>query len=219
MRLVLFGAPGSGKGTQGPLLGERYNIPQVSTGEILRENVRKATSLGLAADEYMSRGDLVPDDVIIKLIRERIAEADAEGGFILDGFPRTLPQAEALDRMLEEIGQPVDRVIYLKVPQDVLEERLGNRWTCPCCGRVYSQAVPAAKAGYCDVDPGVELIQRDDDKPEAVQNRIKVYLEQTAPVLDYYRPQAKVLEVAADRPVEAIRDELFTELDPDEGAE
>lgn len=218
MRLVLFGAPGSGKGTQAPFLGERYRIPQVSTGEILRDNARRGTELGTKAEEYMSAGDLVPDDLIIGMVKARIAEADAERGFILDGFPRTIPQAEALDRMLQDAGRPLDKVIYLNVPQAVLEERLGGRWTCPCCGRVYSKAVPEQKAGYCDVDPGVELIQREDDKPEAVQNRIRVFLDQTAPVLDYYRPRGRVLEVDADRPVEAIRDELFQELDAVTGA-
>jgi adenylate kinase len=214
MRLVLFGAPGSGKGTQAPYLVERYGIPTISTGEILRDNARRGTELGLKAEPYMSAGELVPDDVTIAIIRERIKEPDASLGFILDGFPRTVPQAEALDRMLSDVGAPLDRVIYLNVPQEVLEERLGGRWTCPCCGRVYSQAVPSKKEGYCDDDPTVELIQRDDDKPEAVQNRIRVFLDETMPVLAYYRPQGKVLEVDGARAPEAIRDELFEKLGP-----
>jgi adenylate kinase len=211
-RLVLFGAPGSGKGTQAPFLAERYGIPTISTGEILREHVRRGTNLGIVADGYMSAGELVPDDVIINVIRERIKEPDAGAGFILDGFPRTIPQAEALDRMLEREGAPLDRVIYLNVPPDVLQERLSDRWTCPSCGRVYSKAVPEERDGYCDTDPEVELIQRDDDKPEAVENRIKVYLEQTMPVLDYYKAQGKVLEVDGNRSPEDIRDELFVGL-------
>jgi adenylate kinase len=213
MRLVLFGAPGSGKGTQAPYLVERYGIPTISTGEILRDNARQGTDLGIVAEGYMSAGELVPDDVIINLIRERIKEPDAKPGFILDGFPRTLPQAEALDRMLAGVEAPLDRVVYLNVRQDVLEERLSNRWTCPYCGRVYSQAVPPQVPGFCDDDPTVELIQREDDKPEAVKNRIRIYLEQTLPVLDYYRPQGKVLEVDGARTPEEIRDELFAELD------
>jgi adenylate kinase len=216
VRVVLFGAPGSGKGTQAPFLVERYGIPTVSTGEILRDNARRGTELGLQAEPYMSAGELVPDDVIIGLIRERIKEPDAAAGFILDGFPRTVPQAEALDRMLADVGAPLDHVIYLNVAQEVLEKRLGGRWTCPCCGRVYSEQVPPQKAGYCDVDPTVELIQRDDDKPEAVKKRIEVYLEETFPVLDHYRRQEKVLEVQGDRTPEAIRDELFERLGPPE---
>ena len=212
MRVVLFGAPGSGKGTQAPYLAERYGIPTVSTGEILREEARKGTDLGDVAAGYMSAGELVPDDVIINIIRDRIKQSDAASGFILDGFPRTIPQAEALDRMLQGEGAPLDRVIYLDAPQETLEQRLGGRWTCPCCGRVYSDAVPPQKAGQCDVDPGVDLIQRDDDKPEAVKNRIRVYVDQTMPVLRYYRPQGKVLEVDGDRAPEKIRDELFRDL-------
>jgi adenylate kinase len=218
VRLVLFGAPGSGKGTQAPRLAERYDIPTVSTGDILRDEVRRGTDLGVVAEGYMSSGELVPDDVTINIIRERIKQPDAAQGFILDGFPRTIPQAEALDRMLEREGAPLDRVIYLQVPQETLEKRLGGRWTCPCCGRVYSDAVPPQKAGQCDVDPGVDLIQRDDDKPEAVKNRIRVYLDQTMPVLDYYRSQGKVLQVDGDRSPEDVRDELFRDLGEPVGA-
>jgi adenylate kinase len=213
MRLVLFGAPGSGKGTQSPGLHERFGIPIVSTGEILRDNARRGTELGVAAEEYMSAGELVPDDVIIKIIRERIKEPDAQKGFVLDGFPRTIPQAEALDRMLEAEGAPLDRVIYLNVAQDALEQRLGGRWTCPCCGRVYSSELAEQKKGYCDDDTTVELVQREDDKPEAVKNRIRVYLDQTLPVLDYYRDQGRVLEINGEQPPEAIREELIRRLE------
>ena len=203
MRLVLIGAPGSGKGTQAPILTERYGIPQISTGEILREEARRGTDLGVVAEGYMSAGELVPDDVIINVIRVRIKQPDAVAGFVLDGFPRTIPQAEALDRMLEGEGQPLDRVVYLAVNRATLEDRLGSRWTCPCCGRVYSKMVPPRRPGVCDED-GVELFQREDDKPEAVRRRIEVYLEQTMPVLDYYRAQGKVLEVDGEAPVEAV---------------
>ena len=202
MRIVLFGAPGSGKGTQGPILSERYGVPQVSTGEILRDNVRRGTDLGVVAEGYMSAGELVPDDVIVNIIRERLKEADARSGYVLDGFPRTVPQAEALDRMLDQLDQPLDAVIYLKVSQPELEKRLGNRWTCSCCGRVYDHS------GTCEVDAGVELIQRDDDKPEAVRRRIEVFLEQTMPVLDYYRDRGKVIEIDGERPVEEISDAI-----------
>jgi len=213
MRLVLFGAPGSGKGTQGPVLSERYGIPQISTGEILRDNVRRGSDLGVVAQGYMDAGELVPDDVIVNLIRNRLQEPDAKAGFLLDGFPRTIPQAEALDRMLAQIGAPLDRVVYLRVPPEVLEERLGGRWTCPCCGRVYSKAVPPAKTGVCDAD-GSDLLQRDDDQPEAVRRRVEVYMEQTMPVLEYYRERDKVLEVDGDRDVAAISKELVEKLEP-----
>jgi adenylate kinase len=211
VRLVLFGAPGSGKGTQGPFLAERFGIPQVSTGEILRENVRQGTELGQAAERFMSAGELVPDEVIIGLIRERIARPDAAAGFVLDGFPRTLPQAEALDRTLADVGAPVDRVIYLRVPQSTLEKRLGGRWTCPACGTVYSDAVPPTVEGVCDVE-GETLVQREDDRPEAVHRRIQVYLDQTMPVLDHYHGQGKVLEVDGERSVDEIRSDLGQQL-------
>ena len=217
MRLVLFGAPGSGKGTQGPFLAERCGIPQVSTGEILRENLRQGTELGRKAEQYMTAGDLVPDQVIIGIIRDRIGRPDASGGFVLDGFPRTLPQAEALDQMLEDVGAPVDRVLYLRVPQATLERRLGGRWTCPECGTVYSEAVPPGTEGRCDVE-GAALEQREDDRPEAVHRRIQVYLDQTMPVLEYYRAQGKVLELDGVRSVEEIRADLEQRLREGPGA-
>jgi adenylate kinase len=213
MRLVLFGPPGSGKGTQGAFLAEHFGVPAISTGEILRDHVRRGTALGQKAEPIMNSGALLPDDILIEIVKDRIVQPDAASGFILDGFPRTVAQAEALDRVLAEMGAPLDRVIYLKVSQDVLEERLGGRWTCNCCGRVYSRAVPPAKAGVCD-DDGTELVQREDDRPEAVTRRIKTYLDQTMPVLDYYRPQGKVLELDGEQPVEQVRDQLFEALRP-----
>ena len=211
LRLVLFGAPGSGKGTQGPFLAEKYRIPQVSTGEILRENVRHGTDLGVVAEGYMSAGDLVPDDVIVNMVRERISEPDAATGFILDGFPRTVPQAEALDGMLGKINAPLQSVIHLEVSPGVLEARLGGRWTCPRDGRVYNEAELGDRR-TCE-DDGEALVQRDDDQPEAVRRRVEVFNEQTAPVLDYYRPQGKVLEIDGERSVEEVREEIVRALD------
>ena len=210
LRLVLFGAPGSGKGTQGPFLAEKFNIPQVSTGEILRENVRNRSDLGVVAEGYMSVGDLVPDDVIVKMVRQRISQPDAANGFVLDGFPRTVPQAEALDQMLTELQAPLQSVVYLKVSTELLAERLGGRWTCPRDGRVYNQAELGDRRS-CE-DDGEPLEQRDDDQPEAVRHRIQVFNELTAPVLDYYRPQAKVLEVDGDRGVDEIRHQIVAKL-------
>jgi adenylate kinase len=211
MRVVLFGAPGSGKGTQGPFLAEKFGIPQVSTGEILRENVRNGTDLGVVAEGYMSAGDLVPDDVIVNMVRERIAQPDAAGGFILDGFPRTEPQAEALDQMLDSVGTPLHQVIHLKVPQAVLERRLGGRWTCPVDGRVYNESELGDRR-VCE-DDGEQLVQRDDDQPEAVRRRVEVYNEQTAPVLEYYRPRGKVMEVDGEQPVDEVREEILRRLE------
>ncbi|MFN2463257.1 MAG: adenylate kinase [Candidatus Dormibacteria bacterium] len=210
MRLVLFGAPGSGKGTQGPFLVEKYGIPQVSTGEILREHRRQGTDLGVVAEGYMSVGDLVPDDVIVNIIRERIVEPDAASGFILDGFPRTIPQAEALDQMLERAGAPLDRVLFLDVPQAVLEARLGGRWTCPADGRVYSEAELGDRR-LCE-DDGEQLEQRDDDQPEVIRRRIEEFEGQTAPVLDYYKSQGKVLRIDGEQSVDAIREEIVRRL-------
>lgn len=210
MRIVLFGAPGSGKGTQGPFLAERFGIPQVSTGEILRENVRENTDLGIVAEGYMSAGELVPDDVIINMVTKRIADPGAANGFILDGFPRTVAQAEALDPVLHKVRAPLDRVIYLKVDARVLETRLGGRWTCPRDGRVYNQA-ELGESRACEED-GEPLVQRDDDQPEAIRRRIQVYDDQTAPVLDYYRSQGKVLQIDGEQSVEEIRAEIATHL-------
>ncbi|MGI8608679.1 MAG: adenylate kinase [Candidatus Dormibacteria bacterium] len=211
LRLVLFGAPGSGKGTQGPFLAEKYAIPQVSTGEILRENVRNGTDLGVVAEGYMSVGDLVPDDVIVNMVRQRISEPDAANGFLLDGFPRTVPQAEALDDMLKKLDSPLHSVVYLKVSHEVLERRLGGRWTCPKDGRVYNEAELGDRRTCEDDDE--PLVQRDDDQPEAVSRRIEVYTEQTAPVLDYYRPQGRVLQFDGERSVEEVREEIVSQLD------
>jgi adenylate kinase len=216
VRLVLFGGPGSGKGTQGAFLSERYGIPQVSTGEILRDEVRRKTDLGVVADGYMSAGELMPDDIIIQITRERLSQPDAKDGYILDGFPRSVAQAEALDRMLAGIDLPLDRLIYLKVSPEVLEKRLGGRWTCPECGRVYSEAVPTIKDDHCD-DDGARVIQRDDDKPEAVKRRIEVFLE-ALPVLDYYQRQNKVLTIDGEQDVEVIRDQIDRGLEGGNGS-
>jgi adenylate kinase len=211
MRLVLFGSPGSGKGTQGKILAELHGIPQVSTGEILREQVRQKTDLGIVAEGYMSAGELMPDDIIIKIVRQRLSQPDAGRGWILDGFPRTVAQAEALDRMLAGSGlAPVSKVIYLEASPEVLEKRLGGRWTCPECGRVYSESVPTIVEDHCD-DDGARVIQRDDDKPEAVKRRLSVFRE-SLPTLDYYRAQGKVLTIDGEQDVETITDQIEAAL-------
>jgi adenylate kinase len=214
MRVVLFGPPGSGKGTQGAFLAEHFGVPRLAPGDILRENVRAGTSLGRQAESWMSQGKLVPDELIIDLVRERLAEPDAAHGFVMDGFPRTLAQAEALDALLRLAGERLLRVIYLKVSEAEVVRRLGNRWTCPACQRVYSDEVPARTPGVCDED-GTELVQRDDDKPEAIRTRTRVYLEETLPVLDHYHALDLVSEVDGELPVEVIRQQLLALLEGD----
>jgi len=217
MRLLLFGSPGAGKGTQGKILSERHGIPAVSTGDMLREEVRQKTDLGVVAAGYMSAGELLPDDIIIKLVRQRLSQPDAAEGWILDGFPRTVAQAKALDRMLAEHGlAPIDRVIYLEASPEVLEKRLGGRWTCPECGRVYSESVPTIVEDHCD-DDGARVIQREDDKPEAVKHRLSLF-RQSLPVLDYYRPEGRVLTIDAEQEVDAITDQIVADLQRNPGS-
>jgi adenylate kinase len=210
--LLLYGPPGSGKGTQAEFLRERFSIPQVATGDILRAEVGAGSDLGLRAKEIMDRGDLVPDEIMIGIIRKRLAEPDCADGFILDGFPRTIPQAEALDGVMGELGRGFDRIFYLKVDVDELVARLADRWLCPACGRTYSaRANPPAEGNRCRVD-GAELIQRDDDRPDAARRRIEVYLRDTLPVLDYYRPRGLVTEIDGEGGIEDIRRRILAAL-------
>jgi adenylate kinase len=211
--LLLYGAPGSGKGTQAEFLRERFSIPQVATGDILRAEAASGSELGRRAKEIMDRGDLVPDDVMIGIIKARLAQPDCADGFILDGFPRTIPQAEALDGVMRELGRAFDRIFYLRVDADELVARLSDRWICPKCGRTYStRANPPAPGNRCRFD-GTELTQRDDDRPEAARRRIEVYLRDTLPVLDHYRPQGLVTEIDGEGAIEEIRGRILTALD------
>jgi adenylate kinase len=213
LNLILYGPPGSGKGTQAGFLSSRFGIPQVATGDILRAEVAAGTDLGRKAKAIMDRGDLVPDEVMIGIIRKRLREPDCDRGFILDGFPRTIPQAQALDVVMEELGRSFDRVIYLRVPIDELVERLSDRWICPVCGRTYSKrANPPAPGNRCPYD-GAELIQRADDRPEAARRRIEVYLRDTLPVLDYYRPRGPVTEINGMGTIEEVRGRILEALD------
>ncbi len=186
MNIILLGPPGAGKGTQAKKLVEAYGIPQISTGDMLREAVRNQTDLGMKAKKYMDAGQLVPDEIVIGLAKERMSQPDCAKGFMLDGFPRTVAQAEALDKVLEEMGRKLDHVICIEVPEQELMERLTGRRTCRNCGRGYHiKFDPPKTEGVCDVCGG-ELYQRDDDNPETVANRLKVYREQTQPLIDYY---------------------------------
>jgi adenylate kinase len=211
LRIVLFGPPGAGKGTQAGLLSEKYAAAHISTGDTLREAVANKTPVGLKAKEYMDRGELVPDEVVIAIAKDKLAQ-QGEKGFILDGFPRTVPQAEALDAALKELGMPLDAVVNLQVNEEELVRRLSGRWVCPKCGEPYhSENKKPAKSGICD-KCGEQLVQREDDKPEAVRNRLKVYQEKTAPVLDYYSGTGVLKNIEAVGSVEEINKKIVEAL-------
>lgn len=214
MRIILLGAPGSGKGTQAQRLTERYHIPQVSTGDLLREAVAQGTELGKKAKVAMDAGELVSDDIVLGMIRERLARPDAESGFILDGFPRNLTQAEALDGVLEDLGAPLDAAVLMDVDFDVLLKRLTGRRTCSGCGKVYNVYFFAPqKEGVCD-SCGGELIQRADDNEETITQRLRVYESQTTPLVSFYEERGKLKVV----PAEGEIDEVFRRLEVSLGA-
>ena len=197
MRVIFLGSPGAGKGTQAAVLKDRYGFAHISTGDILRENVRGGTSLGKPAKEYMDTGRLVPDDVIIAMMEERLRKSDCNGGFILDGFPRTVPQAEALDRLLVKMGISLDGVILFEVPRQLVIDRLTGRRVCGSCGDIYNVHHKSSKVpGVCDRCGG-ELIQRDDDGEEVVIRRLEVYEKQTAPLIRYYEEKGQLIRVDA----------------------
>jgi adenylate kinase len=204
MRLVFMGAPGSGKGTQARRLMEAYASPQISTGDLLRAAVAAGTALGKKAKAAMDAGQLVADDIVVGMIRERLAQKDTRFGFILDGFPRSLTQAAALDKMLAEVGQPLNKAILLDVKFDNLIKRLTGRRTCKVCGHLYNVHFnPSKKDGVCDIDGG-ELVQRADDNEETITKRLKVYQDQTAPLIDYYKQQNKFVAIDGEGSMDAI---------------
>ena len=218
MNLLIYGPPGSGKGTQSDFLRSRFGIPQIATGDILRAEAASGSELGRRAKEIMDRGDLVPDDVMIDIVRKRLAQPDCNPGFILDGFPRTEPQAAALDHVLGELGRSLDNVIYLRVSIDELVDRLSDRWVCRSCGRTYSQRFnPPAPGNRCSHD-GSELHQREDDSPDAARHRINVYLRDTLPVLDHYRALGLVTEVDGVGSIEEIQQRILAAIEGDERA-
>jgi adenylate kinase len=205
MRLVLLGPPGAGKGTQGVMLSERYGIPQISTGEILREHVQRGTKLGITARAYMDRGEYVPDDVVVSMVMDRLAEPDADKGFILDGFPRTVRQAEALERALDVAGDPLTAVLKYSVGGELAVGRLVGRFTCPNCGRTYhTEFKPPATEGVCDVCGG-RLEKRADDDELTARRRLAVYREQAAPLERFYAERDLLHQVDA----EATPDEVI----------
>lgn len=186
MKIIMLGAPGAGKGTQAKKIAEKYSIPHISTGDIFRANIKEGTELGKKAKEYMDKGALVPDELVCDLVVDRISQEDAKNGYVLDGFPRTIPQAEALDAALTKIGEKVDYAIDVDVPDDNIINRMSGRRACVACGGTYHIEFNPTKAeGVCDACGG-QLILRDDDQPETVKNRLKVYHEQTQPLIEYY---------------------------------
>jgi adenylate kinase len=213
--IVLLGPPGAGKGTQAQAISAKLQLPHISSGEIFRENLKDQTELGKIAEGYINRGDLVPDDITIGMIKQRLLQDDCRNGALMDGFPRTPTQAEALDLMLRDLDSQVVAVPYIKVSKDVLVARLTGRWTCPQCNNVYHVTFnPPSEAGICDTD-GEILFQREDDKEGTVTNRIKVYHEQTQPLIDFYQTKGLLLEVNGDQSIEEVTAELITELTKD----
>lgn len=210
MKIVLLGPPGVGKGTHGSRISEKYDLPLITTGDIIRDEIRRETEVGKEAKNYVENGKLVPDDVVIKMIRKRLAQDNCEEGFILDGFPRTVAQAEALEGTTD-----IDLVLNLGAPEDVLVNRLSSRRTCKDCGEVYNLiSMPPEVPGVCDKCGG-ELFQREDDKPEVIKKRLEEYENQTEPLLDYYRKKSVVKDVIIEkeRPVEEIVEMVFNALE------
>ena len=202
--IVMLGPPGVGKGTQAKILAERKGLAHVSSGDLFRDNIKNQTELGQLAQSFMNKGELVPDDVTIAMVRERISRPDCQAGAILDGFPRTPAQADALKQMLTGFGGDVDYVPFINADEQVLIKRLSGRWTCRANGHIFHAMFnPPKKSGICDLD-GSELYQREDDKVETVTRRIQVYTEQTAPLIAYYREAGKLVEIDGAQPIEQV---------------
>jgi adenylate kinase len=204
LRIVMLGPPGSGKGTQAHIISELYGVPVITTGDMLREAAANGTQYGRIADGYMSRGELVPDEIVNGVVGERLGRSDLENGFILDGFPRSTPQAEFLDSYLEEHGLKLDYVIHVTLDDEAIVKRLSNRRSCPSCGEVYHLvSKPPREEGVCD-KCGSELVLRDDDRPSVIRNRLEVYREKTQPLLDRYRDKGIIREVPGDHPIDGL---------------
>jgi adenylate kinase len=212
MRLILLGPPGAGKGTQASAIVKKYSIPHISTGDIFRSNIKMGTELGKGAKKYMDKGLLVPDDLVIAIVKDRLTEDDCKEGFLLDGFPRTVNQGEALDRELSQMSVKLDKVINIDVGKEVLIERAIGRRICKDCGATYHiKFNPSKKEGVCDICGG-QLLQRDDDTKETVEKRIEVYLKQTKPLIDYYTGKGLILNVDGAKPIDLLFEEIVEAL-------
>ncbi len=210
--IVLLGPPGAGKGTQAEAISEKLHLPHISSGDIFREHFKNQTDLGKLAAGFINKGELVPDDVTIAMIRERLSRPDCHAGALLDGFPRTPPQADALSAMLAEMDGQVNSVPYICVSDDILIERLAGRWICRKAGHVFHDKYnPPHQSGICDID-GSELYQREDDRTETVTRRIRVYMEQTQPLIEYYRQHGVLVEVDGTKPIEQVTHDLLSVL-------
>jgi adenylate kinase len=211
-RIILLGAPGCGKGTVATKLLAELGIPAISTGDIFRKNLSENTPLGLKAKGYMEKGELVPDELVIDLVADRLTEEDAAGGYLLDGFPRTIPQAEAFDKILDESGEAIDKVFYINVPRDVLISRIAGRRVCDGCGKTYHVTnFPPEKEGVCDAC-GSELIQRKDDNEDTAAVRIDVYEKETKPLADYYTKKGLLVELDGTTGPDALKEAMLEEL-------
>ena len=212
MKIIMLGAPGAGKGTQAKMIAEQYNIPHISTGDIFRANIKNGTELGKKAKEFMDKGLLVPDELTVQLLLDRVASEDCKNGYVLDGFPRTIPQADVLDSELTKLGDKVDFAVNVDVPDENIVRRMSGRRACLKCGATYHiEHIPPKTEGICD-KCGSELVQRDDDKPETVQNRLSVYHEQTQPLIDYYDKKNILKTVDGTKDMQEVFNEIVNIL-------
>lgn len=208
MKIIMLGAPGAGKGTQAKLIGEKYGIPHISTGDIFRANIKNGTALGMEAKSYMDRGLLVPDELTVKILLDRVAQEDCAGGYVLDGFPRTIPQAEVLDKALAELNDKIDHAIDVDVPDENIIKRMSGRRACVGCGATYHiEFIKPKTEGICD-DCGQELVLRDDDRPETVGKRLDVYHKQTQPLIDFYNKKGILKTVDGTREMDEVFDAI-----------
>ena len=212
MKIIMLGAPGAGKGTQAKMIADKYGVPHISTGDIFRANIKNGTELGMEAKQYMDKGLLVPDELTVKILLDRVAQEDCKNGYVLDGFPRTIPQAEVLDRALTELGDKIDYAIDVDVPDENIVKRMSGRRACLACGATFHiEHVPPKQEGVCD-RCGKELVLRDDDKPETVQNRLKVYHDQTQPLIEFYSGKGILRTVDGTKPMQEVFDSITAVL-------